>query len=310
MSSATPNSADPLCDADAFVVGVEIRPAIIRAGVFAPDRSLLGKTKISTKLERGPEVVIDRIAKCIRYAVDECDVEISQICRVGVAAPGRIVDDSIVANASELGWVNVPLRAHLSSHFDRPVAVGQFFNVAALGIQGTELRHPTLRFGAIFIGPKLGGAVRIGNEWQDLTSLAESSAGNEEAGHQIIAALPHALFSQYRGRDFRKALKKSENTAVRAYVSELAVLAGESAARIHQAFALETIVLGGSLMDEMKDEIMATAREAFDRRTHGDRRQTCALHASELGDLAAITGAALWSRRHCSTPEPDLMTNA
>lgn len=311
MKTIAPTAVvQPLCEVGAVVVGVEIGSAIIRAGVFASDHSLLGKTKISTKLERGPEIVIERIAKCIRYAVDECDVELQQVARIGVAAPGQIADHSVVVTASELGWQNVPLRAQLAGHVGLPIAIGQLFNVAALGIQATELQNPAQRFAAIFAGPKIGAAVRIGSEWQDLTALAELNASREELRNQIVATLPHALFGQFRGRDFRKALKKSENTALRDYVCRIAELAGETAARLHQAFALETIVVGGALLDEMKDEIMGRAQASFECRIPLERRQTCLLRASELGDLAPITGAAWWTRQHCAAPESNLLSNA
>jgi len=58
-------------------VGVELGPAIIRAGVFSESLKLIGKTKFSTKLERGPMSVIERVAKCIHYAADECDLPVA-----------------------------------------------------------------------------------------------------------------------------------------------------------------------------------------------------------------------------------------
>ena len=100
---------------DRFLVGVEVGPSIIRAGVFDLNHQLLGKTKITTRKERGPADVIERIVKCIRYAVDECDLSISQILKVGVAVPGQISTQGVVESCPELNWESVPLQASLAA---------------------------------------------------------------------------------------------------------------------------------------------------------------------------------------------------
>src|SRR5258705_9966801 len=65
-------------------VGVEVGPAIIRAGVFSESFRLVGKTKFSTKLERGPMSVIERVPRCIHYAAAERDLPLYRIQSVGV----------------------------------------------------------------------------------------------------------------------------------------------------------------------------------------------------------------------------------
>ncbi len=312
MKSASQRFTDPASGgANPVVVGVEIGPAIIRAGVFTTGgHALLGKTKISTKLERGPEIVVERIARCIRYAVDECDLEMEQVSRIGVAAPGQILGDAVVASSPDLGWENVPLQTRLAARFDLPIAVGQLYNVAALGILAAELQHPVQRFAAVFVGPQIGAGVRIGGQWQELSALRTPDAGEQQLRSHIIAAQSHPVFGGFRGRDFRKALKKSENIAMREYVGRLAGLAGEAAARLHQAFALETIVLGGALMDEMKEEILTKARAAFEHRSPRGSQNSCALLASDLGDLAPITGAAIWATHRCADLAAGLVTSA
>ena len=66
--------AEPTAKADYFV-GVDLGGTKILAGVFDDKLNCLGKAKMSTKSERGPEEVIERIARCARDAVDECDLD-------------------------------------------------------------------------------------------------------------------------------------------------------------------------------------------------------------------------------------------
>ena len=122
--------------------------------------------------------------------------------------------------------------------------------------------------------------------------------GAHRADHlqrHVLATLPHPIFGEFRGRDFRKALKKTENLAIRDYVNQLADLAGECAARIHRHFSTEVIALSGGLLDEMADEILARAQASFNRNSSSLPQPPPTLIASRLGDLAPITGAAIWS---------------
>lgn len=285
-------------DAESVVVGVEVGPAIIRAGVFGKDFHLLGKTKITTRIERGPAAVIERIAKCIRYAVDECDLQISQMARIGIAVPGRVHGGTVVESSPELLWEDINLQTAIAGQFEVPVSIGQLYERAALGVLTLEVDPPTPRFAAIFVGPQIGAGVCVEGEWQDLTPLrsdAADAAEIENLQRHVLATLPHPVFGEFRGRDFRKALKKTENFAIRDYAHRLADLAGECAARIHRQFSTEAIALGGGLLDELKDEILSRAQASFSRMSGAPAPSIPTLMASRLGDLAPITGAAIWT---------------
>lgn len=301
--SSSPTSGSP----DAVTVGVEVGSAIIRAGVFTDGHHLLGKTKITTRIERGPAAVMERIAKCIRYAVDECDLQMAQVARIGIAVPGRIAGGAVVESCPELLWENVPLQAALAGQFEVPVFIGQLYELAALGILSVELERSPGRFAAIFVAPQCGAGVCLDGAWQDLTPLRTDDTDAERLRRNILAVRPHPLFGQFRGRDFRKAIKKSESPALREYVNTLADAAGECAARIQLRFAPEVIVLGGGLLDEMKDELLSHAQARFEQiiSSSGTAPQPLpSLIASRLGDLAPITGAAVWAEQQTISSAP------
>ena len=73
-----------------FFVGVDLGGTKILAGVFDAQLTCLGRNKMSTKPERGADEVIERIARCVRDAVDECDLDLKQLRGVGVGAPGAV----------------------------------------------------------------------------------------------------------------------------------------------------------------------------------------------------------------------------
>ena len=53
------------------LVGVDLSGTKILAGVFSTQLRCLGRTKASTKAQRGPDAVIERIGRCVQDAVDE-----------------------------------------------------------------------------------------------------------------------------------------------------------------------------------------------------------------------------------------------
>lgn len=285
-----------------FLVGVEVGPAIIRAGVFDSHYHLLGKTKITTRIERGSAAVIERIIKCVRYAVDECDLSMSQISEIGIAVSGRVSQNGIVESCPEMQWQGVPLQASLEVQLNTKVGVGQLHQLGALGIRSLEIDKPVPRFAAIFLAPQIGAGISIDDQWQDLNSLHDAPVDADALSRNILAIIPHPQFEYYRGRDFRKALRKTESVELRNYVTRIAETAGICAALIHRHYSPEVIVLGGGFIDEMKDEILATAQASFERETQAASGTLLPLLPSRLGDLAPITGAAIWanSRREHS----------
>ena len=73
-----------------YFVGVDVGGTKIYAGVFNSSLECVGTSRLSTKAHRGPEAVIERIARCTLEAIDECDLSRSQIKGVGVGAPGAV----------------------------------------------------------------------------------------------------------------------------------------------------------------------------------------------------------------------------
>src|SRR5438552_2884292 len=105
-----------------YLVGVDLGGTKILAGVFDANFSCLARMKLSTKSERGPEEVIERVARCVQDAVDECDLAMKTVRGVGIGAPGAVdSQEGKVIFAPNLGWKDVPLKKLLEKKLDVPV---------------------------------------------------------------------------------------------------------------------------------------------------------------------------------------------
>ncbi|MEI7903763.1 MAG: ROK family protein, partial [bacterium] len=164
------------------LVGVDLGGTKILGGVFDSSLRLLGTAKVSTKAQRGPEVVIQRIARCVQDAVDEADLSLKDVRGVGVGAPGAVDGETgSVIFAPNLDWHEVPLQKQLEKLLELPVFVENDCSLAALGVYATELKSKPRQMLGIFVGTGIGAGLIVNGE---LYSGFGHTAG--EIGHMVL----------------------------------------------------------------------------------------------------------------------------
>jgi glucokinase len=315
-----------------YLVGVDLGGTKILAGVFTPQLKCVGKAKMSTKAYRGAASVIERIAECVKDAVDECDLELKQIKGIGLGAPGAVdSDEGKVIIAPNLGWENQSVKKELEKALDIPVFLENDTNICALGVYHVEFDTKPKHMVGIFIGTGIGAGIIIDGK---LYGGFNHTAG--EIGHMILeAAGPKcacgnkgcfeafagraALFRKIQGLvkdgektvltemlgadladmrsgDLRKALRKGDKL-VEKVIEEAAEYIGIACANVINLLNPQVIVLGGGVIDALEDEMMAIIVEtAHDCALQGTDKGVEIL-ASKLGDNAGIVGGAVLARR-------------
>jgi glucokinase len=315
-----------------YYVGVDLGGTKILAGVFDHQLACLGRNKMSTKSERGSDEVIDRITRCVREAVDECDLELKQVRGIGLGAPGAI--DSAggrVIFAPNLQWQDVPLKKALEKSLGLPVSIENDCNGAMLGVYETELQSKPRHVIGIFIGTGIGGGIIIDGK---VYSGFNGTAG--EFGHMVIevggpkcgcgnrgcfeaVASRSALFrkihaavkdgqktlltdmlgsdlNDLRSGDLRKAIRKGDKFVER-IVEEAAEYTGIAVANLINVFNPQMVVLGGGVIDALGDEMMAIIVETAEDYAMSGTSKGIEIVASKAGDDAGIIGAAVLARR-------------
>jgi glucokinase len=314
-------------------VGVDLGGTKILAGVFDHQLECRGRARVSTKAGRGADEVVDRIARCVKDAVDECDLETKQLKAIGIGAPGAVNPETgRVIFAPNLGWEDVPLKKELEKQLDVPIFLENDCNVATLGVYEVELKAKPRHLVGIFLGTGIGGGLILDGQ---LYSGFNRTAG--EVGHMVIevggprcgcgnkgcfeaVASRSAIFRRIqtavkegqktiltemlgpdlddlRSGDLRKAIKKGDKFVERV-IEEAAEYTGVAVANLINIFNPEVVVIGGGLMEQLEDEMMAIIVEtAFDYAMPGTAKGI-EIVASKLGDDAGITGGAVLARRN------------
>jgi len=319
-----------------FLIGVDLGGTKILTGVFDARFELKGTAKLSTKADRGVEAVIERIARCVKDAVDECDLSLKRIRGVGIGAPGAVDAESgrVIFAPNLPGWKDVPLKKELEKVLDVPVFVGNDCNVCTLGTFDCEYKSKPKHLVGIFLGTGIGGGLVIDGELYCGHNL---TAG--EIGHMVIAvngpkcgcgnrgclealASRTAIFrkiqsavkdgqktiltdmlgpelADMRSGDLRKAIRKGDKF-VEKIVEEAAEYAGIGVANLINILNPEIVVVGGGLIEALENEIMPALIKAAKDHVMPGTMSGIEIEASKLGDHAGITDAAVLARRATS----------
>ena len=315
-----------------FFAGVDLGGTKILTGIFDAGLNCIGRTKVTTKPERGAGEVIERIARCVRDAVDECDMDLKQIKAVGIGAPGTIDGEAgRVIFAPNLQWEDVPLKKNLEKELGLPVFVENDCNAAILGIYEVELGSKPRYVVGIFLGTGVGGGLIVdGKLYSGFTGTAgeighmvievggpkcgcgnrgcfealasrtaifrKISAAVADGKKTILTDMLGADLKDLRSGDLRKAIRKGDKL-VEKIVEEAAEYTGIAVANLINLMSPEVVVLGGGVIDALGEEMMAIIIETA---------QDCALEgtskgveivASKRGDDAGITVGAVLARR-------------
>ncbi len=316
-----------------YLIGVDLGGTKILAGVFTPQMKSLGKVKTSTKAERGPEAVIERIARCIEDAIDECDLKPEQIRGIGVGAPGAVDNESgkVLFAPNLPGWTDIPLKKELEKDLKLPVFLENDGNICTLGVHQVELDGKPKHLVGIFIGTGIGaGLILDGKLYSGFNRTAgevghmvlevggpKCGCGNRGcfeavAGRQAIYKKIQALvkdgqktiltetlgndLADLRSGDLRKALKRGDKL-VEGVIEEAAEYVGIGIANLVNLLSPEVVVLGGGVIDALEDEMMAIIVETAHDYALTGTDKGLEIVASKLGDDAGIVGGAVLARR-------------
>jgi len=318
-----PDNAKTQC-----LIGVDLGGTKILAGIFDTSFNCLGQVKISTKAHRGPDEVINRIARCVKDTVDECDLSMSQVRGVGIGAPGAVdTQEGRVIFAPNLGWENLQLKKSLEKQLEVPVFVENDCKLHTLGVFEAELKAKPKHLLGIFLGTGIGAGIII--DGKPYTGI-NGTAG--EVGHMVIdingpecgcgnkgcfeaLASRRAIFrniqaavkkgqktlltemlgddlADLRSGDLRKAIRRGDKF-VEKIIDQAAEYTGIAVGNLMNIFNPEVIVIGGGVVEQLEHEMLPIIEKVARKNALPGTSKGVQIMATRLGDDAGITGGAV-----------------
>jgi glucokinase len=162
------------------IIAVDFGGTNIRVAYFPTAKPPPKKqSKSPTHASEGPEAVIARLIVAIQAMIPKKHESL----RIGVGSPGPLDPvRGIIYNAVNLpGWVNIPLKEKLETHFSCPVDVGNDANLAALGEWRFGAGRGTNNLVYLTISTGIGGGVII-----DGRLLVGAQGLGAEVGHITV----------------------------------------------------------------------------------------------------------------------------
>lgn len=162
-----------------YAFGVDIGGTTVKLGLFDKEGNVLDKWEIPTVKDNGGTQILPDVAASIQKKIDEKGIAMSDICGIGMGAPGAVDDaGTMVGGAVNLGWgvFNIPEVMH--KYLDVPVKAANDANVAALGEmwQGGGKGHSNMV--AVTLGTGVGGGIIINGN-----ILTGATGAGGEIGH-------------------------------------------------------------------------------------------------------------------------------
>ena len=268
-------------------VGVDLSAPKMLAGAVTPEGKLLGKVKFSAKPDRGPKVLLERVARCIRDAVDECDFTMPQVRAIGVAVPG-VVDarTGLVLSAPLLGLEMEPFQRELERHVQKPVVLENECNAAAWAVYTLGLQSQPTRLAVLFL--ERPGVVTGIIKGQFVTGLDKSIS----AAFPALQTNPWEQGTQNLPKKLRKAMQAGGDDA-RQTVAEAARQAGELAPQIINLLQPEVLALDGTAIYELKEWLLPAILQEVRNHVPSPLREQAQIKVCHLGKEAGLIGAAL-----------------
>lgn len=302
------------------------------AAIVTLKGDILAREYIPTLAEEGKQAVIQRILTAIDSVLNKSGMSLCFIYNIVIAAAGAIdVDQGIVTASPHLpGWDNVPLKEIVEREMGLKTNIINDANAAALGEHqfgaGRGIRNlvyitvSTGIGGGIIIDGKLyagisGSAGEIGHMTIDvngpickcgntgcLETMASGTAIAKEAqrfitqgSKSIIRGLAEGELQNITAKTISAAAQKGDVLALD-IISRAATYLGVGMVNLVNILNPEMIIVGGG-MAKMGDMLLDPARQVVAERAFQLPASKVRIVPSELGDNAAVLGAAAYVQR-------------
>lgn len=314
-----------------FWIGFDLGGTKMLASVFDENYKILGTARKATNGSDGQAKGRKRILSVIHEAIQDANVEESQLKGIGMACPG-LVDTSkgILINAPNLGWSRMALGQMLEKEFGKPSAIlndvdagtfGEYKIGAAKGARSVLGVFPGTGLGAGFVYDghlvmgrsiscmELGNLVmpgtHIGSEQfgavplEDLTSrlafAAESSVACYRGQAPLMDKKTKASLRDIRSKALAASVKAEEKAILRIARNSIRYL-GMGVASVVNLLGPDHITLGGGLVEELPDLYLNLLREEVNRYAMPPLAKGIQYSIAKLGGNAVTAGSVAWLR--------------
>lgn len=166
-----------------YKVGVDLGGTNIAVGVINDKYDIIGRGKAKTNMPRPAKEIFDDIVKCVKTAVANAGIDLSEVECIGIGTPGSVdKQNGVIMYANNLDFYNVPAVEMINEQLPGiKVYLENDANCAALGEALAGSGKGKNSFVAVTLGTGVGGGVVL-----DGKLLTGCNDAGGEIGHIAI----------------------------------------------------------------------------------------------------------------------------
>lgn len=320
-------------------IGFDLGGTKMMAVAYGPQFAPLGKKRRKTKAFEGAEAGIERIVKTINDALADAHLKIDTLAGIGMGIPGHLdLKRGVIHSAPNLGWQNVRIKRELEKQLGCPVVIANDVDAGLYGEYCFGAAKKTRCALGVFPGTGIGGAcvyegkiirgsrnscMEIGHtqvlpdgplcgcgQLGCLEAVASRLAISAEAAKAAYRGeAPHLL--EVAGTDLSRirsgvlaASIDAGDKAVEQIVRRAAQWIGLGVANTVNLLSPDVVVLGGGLVEAIPEVFREVVEESAAANVMASFRKTFRVAVAELGDDAAVMGAAAWACEETTGKQP------
>ncbi len=311
----------------AYYVGIDLGGTNIKAGVVSEKGELLNKVSIKTNADRPMEEIITDMGNLAKQAIEEAGIAESDVSAIGIGSPGTPDNKAgTLVYATNLPFVNAPMRKIIRSVIDLPVYIDNDANCAAMAESVSGAAADVADSVTITLGTGIGAGVIINNR-----IFSGFNQAGSEFGHHVIMVNGQqcscgrkGCFEAYASasalvRITKEAAEAHPDSKLNDVIKDLGKVNGKVAfiaqrmgdkaadevidkytdyladglANAINTFMPEVLVVGGGICNEGDPLLVPLQEKTMSRPFFGPGVKKTRIALAQMGNDAGIVGAAM-----------------
>lgn len=307
-----------------YIISIDLGGTKILSALVKSDNTIVAKSKIPTDMMNGKEGLVNAIVGSVKKIMNDNQVTEREVRAICLGVPGTVNPfTGIISSAPNLGIKNFNIKEALSKHFSIPVLIENDVNLAGLGIKNYEYSKDTSNMLVVFVGTGIGGAFFFNGQLYRGSSFFAGEIGHIKVNAKgyLLSKNKNSTFENLASRtaivrEIKRELNKGKKSILKEYkspkkilkskaladavhkgdpitvkyVSKSAVTIGTVLGSITTLLNLDTIVLGGGVVEAIGDFMLPKIKKAFKKSVLPEPGKVVKIMKTKLGDDAAIFG--------------------
>jgi glucokinase len=296
----------------------------ILASIVNSKDGITNRVKVPTKQNCTNNEYAEILASVVDQIMQQSGISKNNIAAVCLGVPGTVNPyTGLIGLATNIGMENFNIKEALEKKLSFPVIAENDVNLGALGIYGFGVGKKAKNLLAVFIGTGIGGGLIIDGKIHRGSGFSAAEIGHfivntegrictcgrrgcfetiasrtaivrqiikdVESGKESIFKRKVSSGEKIKSKAIANAIMKNDKITVKRVTAACDVI-GQVLANVSDLINMDTIVLGGGMVEAMGDFLLPKIENAYNNYVFKSCGVGVKILISELGDDAAIWG--------------------